>query len=129
MLKDGRSYLKINSNGHTSEKATTSQLFQSLTSNMKKNRNIYRVQRGENYSLYTKNCKKHNLNGPALTIESDEYYYVKGQRFTWSQWTDYISLYASYEESPDIERECFCKASDSSDGIYVQMNTKICNTD
>jgi len=129
MLKDGRSYLKINSNGHTSEKATTSQLFQSLTSNMKEDRNIYRVQKGENYSLYTKNGKKHNLNGPALTIESDEYYYVKGERYTWSQWTDYVALYASYEESPDIERECFVKASNSPDGIYVEMNTKICNTD
>ena len=94
-----------------------------------KNRDVYRVQSGENYSLYTKNGKKHNLSGPALVIESDNYYYVKGERYTWSQWTDYVALYASYEESPDIERECFVKASNSPDGIYVEMNTKICNTD
>ena len=100
-----------------------------LTRLQAKDRDVYRVQSGENYKLYTKNGKKHNLNGPALMIESDEYYYVKGERFTWSQWTDYASLYVPCKESPDTERECFAKASNSPDGIYVEMNIKICNTD
>ena len=95
-----------------------------LTRLQAKNRDVYRVQSGENYKLYTKNGKKHNLNGPALMIESDEYYYIKGERFTWSQWTDYVALYAAYEESPDIERECFVKASDSSDGIFIKVKSE-----
>jgi hypothetical protein len=85
----------------------------------KKEKDIYRVQRGENYSLYTKNGKKHNLTGPALTIGSDEYYYVKGECYTWNQWSDYVAAYTAYEASGDVEKESFAKASDSPDGIYV----------
>ena len=88
---------------------------------MTKNRDIYRVQSGGNYSLYTKNSVKHNLNGPALKIDDDEWYYVNGESYTWSQWTDYVALYTSYEEDPVVEKECFAKASDSSDGIFVKV--------
>jgi len=89
-----------------------------------KNRDVFRVQSGENYSLYTKNGKKHNLSGPALVIESDNYYYVKGERYTWSQWTDYVTLYTAYEEDPAVEKECFVKASDSSDGIFIKVKSE-----
>ncbi len=83
------------------------------------NSDVYRVQSGDNYTLYTKNGKKHNLNGPALKIEEDEWYYVKGEKFTWSQWTDYVALYTAYEKGPDVEKVCFEKAADSTDGIFI----------
>ena len=85
------------------------------------NKHVYRVQSGANYTLYTKNGKKHNLNGPALKIEEDEWFYVKGENFTWNQWTDYVALYTAYEESPSIEKGYFAKASESSDGIYITV--------
>lgn len=86
---------------------------------VKKDRDVYRVQKGENYSLYTKNGKKHNLNGPALVIGEDEHFYVEGEEFTYTQWTDYVSSYTAYEKSPSIEKNCFINAIDSPDGIYV----------
>lgn len=86
---------------------------------MTKNRDIYRVQEGDNFSLYTKNGKKHNLNGPALTIGDEEWYYVNGESYTWSQWTDHVALHKSYDEDPLFEKERFTKASDSPDGIFI----------
>ncbi len=84
-------------------------------------KDVYRVQKGANYTLYTKNGKKHNLNGPALKIEEDEWFYVKGEKFTLSQWTNYVSLYKAYEGCPSTEKDYFMKASESSDGIYIQV--------
>ena len=52
---------------------------------MTKNRDIYRVQEGDTFSLYTKNGKKHNLSDPALTIGNEEWYYVNGESYTWGQ--------------------------------------------
>lgn len=86
-----------------------------------KDKNIYRVQKGENYSLYTKNGAKHNLNGPALVIGEDEHFYVEGKKYTQTQWTDYVSAYTAYEKSPSLEKDCFMKAIDSPDGIYVEV--------
>ena len=88
---------------------------------MTKNKDVYRVQKGENYSLYTKNGEKHNLNGPALTIGKDEWYYVNGEKYTWSEWTDHSSLYEVYGADPLFEKEQFAKAEDSPDGIYVAI--------
>lgn len=85
-----------------------------------KQKDIYRVQHGESYSLYTKNGKKHNLSGPALKINEDEWYYVKGESFTYSQWSDYVSLFNEFEKQEfDTEKECFSKAQNSSDGIHI----------
>lgn len=87
----------------------------------KKNRDIYRVQRGDSYSLFMKNGLKHNLSGPALTIKEHEWYYVKGEKFTYNQWTGYVALHTAYEKSPDVEKACFEKAADSFNGIFVDM--------
>lgn len=88
---------------------------------MTKNKDVYRVQSGGNYSLYTKNGVKHNLNEPALKIDDDEWYYVNGESYTWTQWTDYVMAYAAYEKEPKEEKECFAKASDSPDGIFIKI--------
>lgn len=89
----------------------------------RKAKDIYRVQKGANYSLYTKNGDKHNLNGPALKIDKDEWYYIKGESYTWSQWSDYVSLFHGFEEYQfDKEKDHFDKAEKSSDGISIDFN-------
>jgi len=92
---------------------------------IKKEKDIYRVQKGNNYSLYTKNGVKHNLSGPALKIDEDEWYYIKGQSYSWSQWTDYVSLFQSFEKPQfDTEKDQFALAEESSDGISIDLKEK-----
>ena len=69
---------------------------------MPKNKDIYRVQKGCNYSLFMKNGLKHNLSGPALMIADSEYYYVDGQPYTADEWVNYVSVYTAYEKSPIV---------------------------
>lgn len=88
---------------------------------MTKEKDVYRVQKGENYNLYTKNGKKHNLNGPALTIGEEEWYYVNGENYTCAQWSNYVTLYNSYEKDSLEEEYNFAKAADSPDGIFIEI--------
>ena len=92
---------------------------------IKKEKDIYRVQKGNNYSLYTKNGVKHNLNGPALIIDGDEWYYIKGVNYTWTQWTDYVSLFHGFEKQQfDIEKKQFELAEETYDGISIDLKEK-----
>ena len=87
---------------------------------MNKNKDVYRVQSNETYTLYTKNGVKHSVNGPALTIGTDsKWYYIDGKSFTEEEHTRYIELYKAYEGDPLDEAICFNKASTSSDGIFI----------
>lgn len=98
-----------------------------------KYKHIYRVQKGQNYSLFTKNGLKHNLSGPALVIGDDKYYYVHGESYTYSQWIDFIKCYRAYERIGSIEDEMsfFDEAANSPDGIYIhslERNSDIIKT-
>lgn len=91
-----------------------------------KYKHIYRVQKGQNYSLFTKDGHKHNLSGPALVIGGDKYYYVNGESYTHSQWTDFIKCFRAYERIGSIEDEesFFEEAASSPDGIYIHALEK-----
>jgi hypothetical protein len=59
----------------------------------------WRIQGNDTYTMFTRNGKKHNVMGPALIIGLDEYYYVNGKEFSYTQWTDYTSGLKAYEPS------------------------------
>lgn len=88
---------------------------------MKKNRDIYRVQKGDNFSLYTKNGLNHNINGPALNINKEEYFYINGESLTCKGWDKRISEYIAKGADPLVEKSNYDNAMKSSDGIYVHI--------
>ncbi len=82
-------------------------------------KDIYRVQIKPSYSVYTKNGSNHRIHGPALTIGTDEYFYINGKRLTLSGHEDYVRSYFVHHECFSLEKECFQKALNSPDGIFV----------
>ena len=89
---------------------------------------IYRVQRYDHYTIYTKNGEKHRVNGPAMTIGDKEWFYIDGYLKTPSQHRLYKELYNNYENDPvytsmgvDIKQEelYYLMASESPTSIYT----------
>ena len=94
---------------------------------------IYRVQRYDHYTIYTKNGFKHRVNGPAMTIGDKEWFYINGYLKTPKEHATYKELYNNYENDPvytsmgvDIKQEelYYLMASESPTSIYTVTGTK-----
>ena len=94
---------------------------------------IYRVQRYDHYTIYTKNGQKHRVNGPAMTIGDKEWFYINGYLKTPKEHATYKELYNNYENDPtyttsgvDIKQEelYYLMASESATSIYTVTGTK-----
>lgn len=82
--------------------------------------NIYRVQEKETYTLYTKNGLKHRVEGPALTIDDHNYYYINGEHLTMGEHQHYCKAHKAY--CNNNEEEYYNLAKQSLSGIYVSNN-------
>ena len=82
---------------------------------------IYRVQRYDHYTIYTKNGFKHRVNGPAMTIGDKEWFYINGYLKTPKEHALYKELYNNYDEDAPstIEDGYYTKASESPTSIYI----------
>ena len=94
---------------------------------------IYRVQRYDHYTIYTKNGEKHRVNGPAMTIGDKEWFYIDGLLKTPKEHKLYKELYNNYANDPtyytsttgDITQEelYYQMASESPTSIYTTTTT------
>ena len=94
---------------------------------------IYRVQRYDHYTIYTKNGEKHRVNGPAMTIGDKEWFYIDGLLKTPKEHKLYKELYNNYANDPtyytsttgDITQEelYYQMASESPTSIYTTTAT------
>ena len=89
---------------------------------------VYRVQRYDHYTIYTKNGMKHRVHGPALSIGDKEWFYINGYLKTPDEHATYRSLHNSYSNAPiytsmgvDIKEEelYYLMASESPTSIYT----------
>ncbi len=106
------------------------------TEDLKSPSTIYRVQRYDHYTIYTKNGMKHRVNGPAMTIGDKEWFYINGYLKTPKEHATYKELYNNYENDPiytsmgvDIKAEelYYLMASESPTSIYTLSATSTSN--
>jgi len=102
------------------------------TEDLKSPSTIYRVQRYDHYTIYTKDGMKHRVNGPAMTIGDKEWFYINGYLKTPKEHATYKELYNNYENDPiytsmgvDIKAEelYYLMASESPNSIYTLSDT------
>ena len=82
---------------------------------------IYRVQKTSTHTLYTKDGKKHRLNGPAMIAGDKEWFYINGYIKTPKEHALYKELYNNYDTNApsSIEETYYSKASESPTSIYT----------
>lgn len=81
---------------------------------------IWRIQREDTYTIYTRDGRKHSILGPAVTIGTDKYYYINGELLTYTQWHHYTTGVHAYE--PDYytrEMNAWYEAEVASNMVYV----------
>lgn len=83
---------------------------------------IYRVQRYDHYTIYTKDGMKHRVNGPAMTIGDKEWFYINGYLKTPKEHATYKELYNNYETDTS-EELYYTMADQSTTSIYTLSST------